>query len=115
MGWRIESAVENFRREHGSRTPMSEFVDENCACRICGTTFQSRLRCIAHLSDTRCSQYRTMILAGGAIPLSPERVRALDGKDRVARLAARRQGHTQPIAAGAAETSSWRHVGRVKA
>ena len=93
---------------------MRLFV-EGTSCPVCKTEFRSRLRVIAHLSDARRTRCRDVICSNMAdYPvLSEEAAMQLDLIDRFDRAAARKEGHTHPIAVGSAVTALGKRIGHV--
>ena len=102
------------RIKHGVKNPMRFFVDSDGVCPCCKTNFQTRLRCLAHLSDTRRPKCRDEILPGAMPPLTIEAVRRLDDIDRNEQRKAWRSGHSQPLATTPAVTATGRLTGRVQ-
>ena len=82
----------------------------------CKAQFQSRLRLIAHLSDTRVGRdkCRLKVLNGSLRPLASSIVEHLDEIDRSARRDARRAGNSHPLAVGQARNVDGKAVGHVK-
>lgn len=62
------------RAYHGIRIPTRYYVEADGRCICCGTVFMSRLRCIAHLSDSRRGKCWQTILSTRPPRLSDERV-----------------------------------------
>ena len=73
----------------------------------------TRLRLLAHLSDSRRPRCRDELLSGFHLPLSAEETAELDAKDTEAKREAARSGHSHVIAAGAARTRDGKLLGRV--
>ena len=73
---------------------------------FCKKAFASRLRVIAHLSETRVrakvpkATCRDRVLAGEAPRVPPETLERLNEADKVQRTQSRRQGHSTPVVAG---------------
>ena len=96
---------------HQVRAPMRAFAPADGKCRACGVAFQTRLRLLAHLSDSRRPRCRDWHLAH-AEPLCAEVVVALDAEDKCLRLTAQRAGLSHVIAVQPALAPSGRVVGR---
>jgi len=103
------------RSKHGVKNPMRFYADASGKCPICSTSFQTRLRCLAHLSDSRRPRCRDKILSGDLQPLALDEVRAMDASDRTARRMAWRSGHTHPLASAPAVKANGQLTGRVRA
>ena len=101
--------LQHMRTKHALRVPARRFVDSSAACMFCGTQFRQRLRCIAHMSDSRRPCFHRMMATEP--PLSDAVACSLDEFDRAARRHARRDGHTHPIAVGPAITSDGKKIG----
>ena len=101
---------------HGFRSPMRFYASEKGVCPVCKTCFVTRLRLLAHLSDSRRSTCRNTILdADSNFPrLSSKKVMRLDEFDKQARADALRLGHTHPIAVGSAKRADGKVVGYVR-
>ena len=95
---------------HNLRCQARLYIGPDPVCPVCRATFESRLRAIAHLSDPR----RTRCLD----KLVPEMrfdeavVHELDELDKRERAAARREGHTRPLAPSQARRSDGKLLGR---
>ena len=90
--------------KHTLRCPARLYVDESAIRPICKTDFKQRLRCIAHLSDSRRTKCWDQLMQLAPPPLPAQRVEELDLADREARKTAKRKGHTHPLAVGSAAT-----------
>ena len=101
------------RAKHGIRTPMRFYVKADGKCICCGTVFHTRLRCIAHLADTRRDKCWLHILATRPPRLPTPTVEALDALDREQRKMAFKKGHTHPLAQGSAITKHGKRIGHV--
>ena len=106
------------RRVHGSRIPQRFYATGSGDCPVCNSCFLTRLRLLAHLSDSRLARQQcwTDILAN---PLEYEKldestVLHLDAKDREAKRLARHQGHSHVRAVGQARSGEGKHVGHVQ-
>ena len=76
-GFATEKALNAHRRtKHGVRTEVRMYVRDG-KCPVCATDFKSRLRCIAHLSDTRRPKCRDRVLSGECTVLTPVEVLGL--------------------------------------
>lgn len=104
------------RTTHKQRAPQRYYSDRDGVCPVCQTIFKTRLRLLAHLSDTRrdkCWNHISTHL--NLYPRIPEdRVIELDAVDREQRRTARQEGHTHPIAIGSARTAQGRAIGHVR-
>ena len=103
------------RTSHGVRSPMRAFAEADGLCPICKTCFNSRLRLLAHLSDTRRPKCRDKLLSGTVPPLSHKRIAVLDELDKVTRRNAQRLGQTHPVAIGSAVRANGKRIGHVQA
>lgn len=101
------------RAKHGHRLAIKSYIDGSGTCPCCGTRFQSRLRCIAHLSDRRRPRCAEWVLAN-CTPLDLSTLEILAEKDREMLREAWGQGHTHAIARGPAVTKHGRLVGRCR-
>ena len=98
------------RRAHDERSVFSQVVGDISACPRCGAEFHSRLRLLTtHLGDRRrhlaCREF-----AAELPPLLEEVAAKLNDRGRVARLDARRQGHSHQIATRPAARSPRQQV-----
>jgi hypothetical protein len=109
----LKALASHQRSKHGIRNPMRAFANVDGRCPICCTGFRTRLRLLAHLSDTRRPKCRDAALAGAVQPLPAKRILELDALDKVARREAHRQGYSHPIAVGTARTADGRRTGHV--
>ena len=100
----------HMRAEHKTQTEMRYYAGGDAICQCCRTTFSSRLRLIAHISDARGPTCRQRLLCSGVV-LPVEEVVRLDTSDREARRVARAAGHTQPISSKAATKINGKAVG----
>ena len=113
-----QGLAQHMRIKHKQRSSVHNFVDDSGVCPDCASNFVSRIRVIAHLSDTRPSRCRcrNVVLTGDVVPeLSPEIVDKLNSRDRELKKQALRGGHTHALAAGSARTAAGRRVGCVRA
>ena len=92
------------RAQHKVASQAKDYVPESGQCPMCFTTFSTRLRCIAHLSDKRKRGARIpcweLLSLRGAPLLPPAEASRLDALDTAARTAAQRLGRTQPLTKG---------------
>ena len=91
------------RVKHGSRSFVKQFIGSDYRCPVCHNQFSTRLRAIAHLSETRKRGNRTrlcndVIMHGCVAPLDPATIAELDSIDRKLRRDARLKGKSQPLA-----------------
>ena len=102
------------RSKHKIRAPQRFYADSDGMCCVCLINFQSRLRLIAHLSDTRRDKCWQRICSSRDFPKLPDhKVDELDEIDRVARRNAQRQGRSHVKAVGSAITAEGRLIGHV--
>ena len=100
------------RAKHGLRNPIVYLVGDFSICPICGTDFRSRIRLIAHLSETRIrskympSNCRHEFLARAPKTLDPAVTERLNKIDRAARHVAVKQGRSHVIATIPAKLSA---------
>ena len=107
----VKSFLQLQRAKHGFRSEARLYAPASCVCEACGTSFCSRTRLVAHLSDAkrpRCLEW----LKTHSTPLDPEEVQRLDASDRAHRAQARKAGCTQPRSTGQAVASTGRRLGR---
>ena len=102
------------RTMHGIRSPMRLYADSHGICPNCGTLFHTRLRLLAHLTDSRRPRCRLAILNGDYTPLSANRVQELDVLDTAARRDSHKLGQTHPIAIQSARTALGLRIGHVQ-
>ena len=113
-----QGLAQHMRIKHKKRSDIHNFVNDSGVCPNCATNYVSRIRVIAHLSDTRPSRCRcrNAILNGDIVPeLDPELVAKLNSRDREIKKQALRAGHTHALAAVSARTASGRRIGSVRA
>ena len=108
-----KALLAHVRAKHGIRTEVRRYVKDGI-CPICRTDFKSRIRCIAHLSDTRRPKCMDRVLGGECAALPEVFVRELDSHDRIARRKAVKDGHSHPIAVGHATTGQGKTIGHVQ-
>jgi transcription elongation factor Elf1 len=116
---RFESSramLSHSRRKHGTRILQRAFAEANATCQSCGTQFDTRVRLIRHLCDTRRTRCWDAILESPASfrTLSGDALMALDRADTVSRRDAQRAGHSHPIAVGPARTAAGRIIGHAQ-
>ena len=87
------------RSKHGARTDRRHYAPADGICQSCNKKFSTRLRLIAHWSDSRRPQCWSWIISNG-IPLPARLVAELDNADKVQRNEARRNGHSRPLSTG---------------
>ena len=90
------------RFAHKQRSSRKAYAGEDGKCQICSVVFSTRLRLIAHLTDTRRRGQRSPcgLQLHLCDPLSPAEVERLDLLDTESRRKARRAGLTQPRSQG---------------
>ena len=104
---------QHMRIRHAIKSPVKVYIDGSGVCPICQTNFSSRLRVLAHVSDTRRPKCRDQILAGACAPLPRAVFSKLEAKDRSSLKAARKQGNTHVIATQSAITKQGKCIGHV--
>ena len=109
-----KALLQHRRIRHNYRDPIVAYVDGSGICPACGTNFQSRLRCLAHLSDTRRTRCRDTILAGSFPTSTVKQLAAREELDRVARRTAQQNGRSHAIASFSAVTASGKKIGHVQ-
>ena len=107
-----KALAQHLRIAHAVRSPMRVFATADGICPACGVKLCTRLRLLAHLSDSRRPRCREWILQHGT-PIAPEEVHALDEHDRLERRAAQRAGHTHAIATQPAMRANGQRTGRI--
>jgi len=113
-GWASERALQShMRSKHKCLSDYRHYVNEDGRCPICKTIYNTRIRCLAHITDRRRPRCAQAIDVGGATKLAESTVLRLDEADRAQRREAQRQGSTHPVAQGPAIRSDGRIVGRV--
>ena len=112
--FKSSKALESHKRVvHGCRSNMRFYAPESGICYACQTNFNSRLRLLAHLVDSRRPKCRDTILQSNFPKLPESEVQRLDICDRTYRRIAKRAGHSHVLAAGAAIRANGTVVGRV--
>ena len=112
--WSTQKALDShLRAKHGVLSVYRIYVDGSGVCPVCKTKFNSRLRCIAHLSDSRRKKCSTALVTGTYPTLDACTVTKLDLLDRESRRQAQQAGHTHPLAHKPAIKSDGKIVGRV--
>ena len=102
------------RTKHNQRNPVRCFLFGS-RCPVCKTDFIDRLRCLAHLSDSRRERCR-IALTSGAFPRVPDQLLIqLDAQDNELRKAVRKKGRSHHIATLPALKPNGRIIGRVTA
>ena len=97
------------------RDPVVVYVDGSGVCPKCKSSVGTRLRCPAHLTDSRRARCRQAILTGEFTRLAASELKILEAADRVSRGAAQTIGKSHPQALGSAMTADGKRVGHVKA
>ena len=112
--WSTAKALaSHMRSKHNVLSEFRYFVNSDGICPVCKTCYNSRIRCLAHLSDRRRPKCANILLEGHTRKLSEVTVLKLDEYDREQRRLAQRQGHSHPIAQTPATTCTGKVVGRV--
>ena len=110
----VYPAEQGQRSTHGVRNMYRMYVDHTGVCPVCHTNLHTRLRVIAHLSDTRRNlSCRTAIHAGRVQELSSDAVSRLDALDTVQRREAQRQGLSGPRATMPARRKDGTVIGKI--
>ena len=109
-----KALLQHQRKKHGYKDPVCKYIDGSGVCPSCRTHFHTRLRCLAHVCDTRRVKCRDTILSGGFPTIPPSMLRDLDEQDQLARTSARKRGHTHPQAVMSARTCAGKRIGYVK-
>ena len=104
-----------YRIKHKVKAPIAAYVDGSGVCPACKTVFHTRIRCLAHLTDSRRPRCREVILSGSWPQLSQSMLEQLEEVDRNARREAQRNGKTHPTAKGSAKRADGRIIGRCTA
>ena len=100
------------RSKHGARVQIRAYI-RDAVCPCCGVDFVDRVRCLAHLSDSRRTKCKDWILQH-VLPISDcKQLQALDEKDTQLRRDARRAGRSHHIAALPATRPDGRVIGRI--
>eukprot|EP00959_Pyramimonas_sp_CCMP1952_P389840 8169791-Pyramimonas_sp.AAC.1 len=86
------------RVKHGTRTDRRLYADEDAVCKACRKQFSPRLRLIAHWSNLHRTACWPWFVANTS-PRDTDKVVQLDVADTLAYRAARKHGHTRPLAA----------------
>ena len=109
-----QRALESHQRaKHKKLSDLRFYVGADGKYPVCKTTFNSRIRCLAHLSDRRRTACSDQIKAGSFRKIAATRVAQLDIEDRTARREAQRAGHSHLIAQKPAIRRDGKAVGRV--
>ena len=108
-----KALLQHRRSKHGFREPLTRHIDGSGVCPSCRTTFHTRLRLLAHVSDRR-NQTCSLWILGNVPSLSNDEIGTLEVNDREARNTARKNGHTHAIASRHAVTASGHKVGHVQ-
>ena len=103
------------RSKHKIRADQRMYCEADGICPVCKVQLQSRLRLLAHLSDSRRDKCWSCIRdTPRKYPrLKVDGANALDESDRIARRNAQRGGRSHVIAVGSAQKASGAIVGRV--
>ena len=112
--WSTTKALESHQRsKHKVLSDMRFYVEADGVCPVRNTKFNSRIRCLAHLSDRRRTKCSDVIARGQVRRLADALVHTLDLHHRQQRRNAQQQGHTHPIAQKPATRRDGRVVGRL--
>ena len=105
--------LQHMRKVHDFHDPITEYIDGSGICPVCHTHFRTRLRCLAHVCDTRRTKCRDAILVSKISKVPPAELANLRSIDQSLRNKARRDGHSHPIAVGSACKASGKRIGHV--
>ena len=92
------------RMKHGTRSSVIQYIPNTSVCPVCKVDFRSRLRLITHASESRARSKnrrytcRDVILSGILPQLPAAELAGLNARDREARRAASKAGHSHEIA-----------------
>ena len=110
-----KALMSHCRAKHGARNAIIEHIGDTGICPSCGTNFITRLRLIAHLSDSRRARCRVQVMSGSYPKIPPDELERLNEADCEIRKLALKSGHTHPIAAKSACTAAGKRIGHVRA
>ena len=108
-----QALLQHKRIAHMWRDPIVKFIDGTGLCPVCGTHFVSRLRMLAHVTDSRRDRCRKHILKGSFPTQTDKQLAFLADADAQARKDARSQGRSHAIAQGSARRSCGTRIGHV--
>ena len=108
-----QALLQHKRIAHSWRDPILKFIDGSGKCPVCGTFFVSRLRMLAHVTDSRRDRCRKQILGGHFQIQTDKQLALLEAADGQARKDARRQGRSHAIAQGSARLPCGARIGHV--
>ena len=105
----------HMRTKHAQKSALRTYLDGSGRCPVCLTQFESRIRCLAHVSEKRFrgkaqESCRSKLEAGGFLALPHALVSALDAADALLRRGARRHGRSAPLVTAPASRSKVRAV-----
>ena len=105
----------HMRTKHAQKSALRTYLDGSGRCPVCLTQFESRIRCLAHVSEKRFrgkaqESCRSKLEAGGFLALPHALVSALDAANALLRRGARRHGRSAPLVAAPASRSKVRAV-----
>jgi hypothetical protein len=101
------------RSKHNATSQIPVYIDNSGVCPACRTSFCSRIRVVAHLSDSRRPKCRDRVLAGEFPRIAHDLFLKLQEQDRIMKRLALREGHTHVIASGSATKLDGKTIGRV--
>jgi len=107
----MKALKSHMRTKHRLRCPMRLYANSDTKCQSCETVYSSRLRLLAHLTDSRGPGCRDWCLQHGT-KITIERMRSLDEFDAQARRKTHKAGLTQPRSRGPAITADGKFFGR---
>jgi DNA-directed RNA polymerase subunit RPC12/RpoP len=113
-----KAMLAHMRSKHGIRCPQRYYSYNDGQCPVCKTCFQSRLRVLAHLSDSRQGRDKCWVCIAANpqnyVWLTEDQTKEFDNFDRKARREARQAGHTHALASMSAITAAGKLIGHVK-
>ena len=113
-----KAMLAHMRSKHGVRCPQRYYSYSDGQCPVCKTCFQTRLRVLAHLSDSRQGRNKCWLCIAenpqNFEQLTENQAKELDDLDRTARREAVRAGHTHVLAKMSAITAAGKMIGHVK-
>lgn len=100
----------HMRAAHGCKAQIRWYL-RSPICPCCKVDFQTRMRCLAHLSDSRRPHCREWVTSHSS-KMSSAEVAELDTELRIQRRQARQAGKSHPVADKPARRSDGRVIGR---
>jgi hypothetical protein len=109
----VRALATHKRTAHGQLSDIKRYAGGDGVCLACGTSFSTRLRLVAHVSDRRRPKCRDELLENHQPPPLDE-VARLDALDWAYQKETRKRGHTQPLSSRQAMKLDGRNVGQIK-